>query len=103
LISVIKNNPNKNLIISMSIKQEFRQQKRRKRKRDPKIYVNSNEGSLRELKRCFKVFLYFLSIGIPYYKKEHVDEVKMIKSSDSKAIPNKNSQPDNVRPYSRKP
>jgi hypothetical protein len=50
-----------------------------KRKRDPKIHVNSNEGSLKELKRCFKVFLCFLSIGIRYYKEGHVDEVKIIK------------------------
>jgi hypothetical protein len=39
---------------------------------------------LKELKRCFKVFLCFLSIGIPYYKEGHVDEVKIINSSDSK-------------------
>jgi hypothetical protein len=32
LISVIENNPNKNLIVSMSIKQEFRQQKEEKEK-----------------------------------------------------------------------
>jgi hypothetical protein len=50
LISVIENNPNKNLIISMSIKQEFRQSKRRKGKRDPQIRVNRNEGSLKEFK-----------------------------------------------------
>jgi hypothetical protein len=50
LISVIENNPNKNLIFSMSSKQEFRQSKRRKRKRDPQIRVNSNEGSLKEFK-----------------------------------------------------
>jgi hypothetical protein len=68
LISVIENNPNKNLIISMSIKQEFRQSKRRKGKRDPQIYVNPNEGSLKEFQGCFRGFLlYFLSIGIPYY------------------------------------
>jgi hypothetical protein len=48
LISMIENNPNKNLIISMSIKQEFRQQKEEKEKRDPKIRVNTNEGSLKE-------------------------------------------------------
>jgi hypothetical protein len=35
LILVIENNPNKNLIVSMSIKQEFRQPKRRKGKRPP--------------------------------------------------------------------
>jgi hypothetical protein len=67
MISVIENNSNKNLIVSMSIKQELRQPKRRKGKRDPQIRVNSNEWSLKELKRCFKVFLYFLSIAIPYY------------------------------------
>jgi hypothetical protein len=37
LILVIENNPNKNLIVSMSIKQEFRQSKRRKGKGDPKF------------------------------------------------------------------
>jgi hypothetical protein len=47
---MIENNLNKNLIISMSIKQEFRQPKRRKGKRDPQIHVNSNEGSLKEFK-----------------------------------------------------
>jgi hypothetical protein len=33
------------------------------------------------------VFLCFLSIGIPYYKEGCVDEVKIIKSSDSKFFP----------------
>jgi hypothetical protein len=47
---MIENNLNKNLIISMSIKQEFRQLKRRKGKRDPQIHVNSNEWSLKEFK-----------------------------------------------------
>jgi hypothetical protein len=87
LISVIENNPNKNLIISMSLKQEFRQSKRRKGKKRPQIRVNLNEGSLKEFKRCFKVFLCFLSIGIPYYKEGRVDEVKIIKSSNSKSFP----------------
>jgi hypothetical protein len=32
------------------------------------------------------VFMFF-SIGILYYKKGHVDEVKIIKSSDSKSFP----------------
>jgi hypothetical protein len=73
---VIENNPNKNLIISMSIKQEFRQPKKKKRKRDQKVCVNSNEGSLKELKRCFYVFF---SIGIPYYKEGCADKVKIIK------------------------
>jgi hypothetical protein len=86
-ISVIENNPNKNLIISMSFKQEFRQSKRRKGKIDPQIHVNSNEGSLKEFKQCFKVFLCFLSIGIPYYKERCVDEEKIINSSDSKSFP----------------
>jgi hypothetical protein len=85
---VRENNTNKNLIISMSIKQKFRQPKKKKRKRDPKIHVNSNEGSLKELKRCFKVFLCCLSIEIPYYKEGHVDEVKIIKSSDFKSLSN---------------
>jgi hypothetical protein len=60
LISVIENNSNKNVIVSMSIKQEFRQPKRRKGKRDPQIHVNSNEGSLKELERWFKIFFMFL-------------------------------------------
>jgi hypothetical protein len=46
---VIENNPNKNLIISMSIKKKFRYLERR-RKRDPPILVNSNEGSFIEEK-----------------------------------------------------
>jgi hypothetical protein len=33
------------------------------------------------------VFLYFLGIRIPYYKDGRVDEVKIIKSSDSKSFP----------------
>jgi hypothetical protein len=65
---------------------------------------------LKELKRCFKVFLYFLSIGIPYYKEGHVDEVKITKSSDSKSFP-KLSQTETpsqtlsgpIHPYLRKP
>jgi hypothetical protein len=85
---VIENNPNKNLIVSMSIKQEFTQQKKKKRKRDPKIHVNSNEGSLKELKHYFKVFLCFLSIEIPYYKEQRVDKIKIIKSSDFKSLSN---------------
>jgi hypothetical protein len=43
---VIENNLNKDLIISMSIKQDLGNPKRRKGKRDtPPILVNSNEGS----------------------------------------------------------
>jgi hypothetical protein len=34
---VIENNPNKNLIVSMSIKQEYKQPKRRKGKETPKF------------------------------------------------------------------
>jgi hypothetical protein len=49
LISVIQNNPNKNLIISMSINWNLGK-KRRKGKRDPQICVNPNEGSLKEFK-----------------------------------------------------
>jgi hypothetical protein len=60
----------------------------KKRKRDPKIRVNSNKGSLKELKWCFEVFLCFLSIGIPYYKEGHMDAVKIIKSSDFKTLSN---------------
>jgi hypothetical protein len=57
-------------------------------KSDPQIHVNSNEGSLKEFKQCFKVFLCFLSIGISYYKEGCVDNVKIIKLSDSKSFPN---------------
>jgi hypothetical protein len=35
----------------------------------------------------FQSALCFLSIGIPYYKEGLVDEVKIIKSSDSKSFP----------------
>jgi hypothetical protein len=55
---VIENNTNKNIIISMSIKQEFRQPKRRKGKRDPKIHVDSNEGSSKEFKGILMKFFY---------------------------------------------
>jgi hypothetical protein len=49
---VIKNNPNKNVIISMSIKQGFRYPKKRKGKETPPpILVNSNEGSFIREKR----------------------------------------------------
>jgi hypothetical protein len=44
LISVIENNPNKNIIILMSIKQEFRQQKRRKGKETPKFVSIQMKG-----------------------------------------------------------
>jgi hypothetical protein len=33
------------------------------------------------------MFLCFLSIGIPYYKEGHVNEVKIIKSTDFKSFP----------------
>jgi hypothetical protein len=58
---VIENNPNKNLIISMSIKREFRQSKRRKGKRDPQICVNPNEGSLKEFQGRFNEVLFYIS------------------------------------------
>jgi hypothetical protein len=32
-------------------------------------------------------YIYIFSIGIPYYKEGCVDEVKIIKSSDSKSFP----------------
>jgi hypothetical protein len=44
LISVIENNTNKNLIISMSIKQEFIQPKRRKGKHTPKFMSIQMKG-----------------------------------------------------------
>jgi hypothetical protein len=55
------------------------------------------------------VFLYFLSIGILYYKEGHMDEVKIIKSIDLNLFPTIHKQkllagqPDNVRPSPRKP
>jgi hypothetical protein len=67
LISVTEDNPNKDLIVSMSINQKFRKPKREKRKRDPPpILINSNEGSTKEVKQCYKSFLCFLSLGTPY-------------------------------------
>jgi hypothetical protein len=51
---VIENNPNKNIIISMSIKKGFRYPKTRKGKENPlppPILINSIEGSLKELKQ----------------------------------------------------
>jgi hypothetical protein len=56
LISVIENNPNKNLIISMSIKQEFRQQKEEKEKETPKFVSIQMKGlwrSSRVFQRSF--------------------------------------------------
>jgi hypothetical protein len=44
LISVIENNPNKNIIVSMSIKQEFRQQKEEKEKETPKFVSIQMKG-----------------------------------------------------------
>jgi hypothetical protein len=53
----------------MNIKQKLGEPKRRKGKETPPppILVYSIEESLKELNRCYKVFLYFLSIGTPYY------------------------------------
>jgi hypothetical protein len=44
LILVIENNPYKNLIISMSIKQEFRQQKEEKENETPKFISIQMKG-----------------------------------------------------------
>jgi hypothetical protein len=41
---VIENNPNKNLIVSMSIKQEFRQQKEEKENETPKFVPIQMKG-----------------------------------------------------------
>jgi hypothetical protein len=60
LILMIENNPNKNLIISMSIKQGFRYPKRRKGKRIRPILTYSNEGSMKELKRVSSHLFIFL-------------------------------------------
>jgi hypothetical protein len=43
-ISVIENNPNKNLIVSMSIKQEYRQHKGGKEKETPKFISIQMKG-----------------------------------------------------------
>jgi hypothetical protein len=67
LISMIENNPNKSLIVSMSIKKGFRYLKKEKRKKRPLILIYSNEWSLKELKRVFKSSFIFLSIETPYY------------------------------------
>jgi hypothetical protein len=66
LISVIENNINKNLIVSMSIEQRFRYQKGKKEKR-PLILIYSNERFLKELKCVSSHLLYFLSIETLYY------------------------------------
>jgi hypothetical protein len=63
LILVIRNNPNRNLIVSMSIKQGFGYPKRRKGKGDPPILIYSNEWSLKELKRVSS----HLSIILEYW------------------------------------
>jgi hypothetical protein len=44
LISMFENNPNKNLIVSMSIKQEFRQRKQEKKKETPKFMSIQMKG-----------------------------------------------------------
>jgi hypothetical protein len=44
LILVIKNKPNKNLIVSMNIKQEFRQQKEEKEKETTKFVSIQMKG-----------------------------------------------------------
>ncbi len=44
LILVIESNTNKNLIVSMSIKQEFRQQKEEKEKETPKFVSIQMKG-----------------------------------------------------------
>jgi hypothetical protein len=56
---VIKNNQNKNLIVSMSIKQGFRYQKGEKEKETPPILIYLNEWSLKELKHVSSHLLYF--------------------------------------------
>jgi hypothetical protein len=65
LILVIENNPNKNLIISMNIKQEFWQPKRRKGKDTPKIvsiqmksFWRSSSGVL----KCLYIFEYMNTV-----------------------------------------
>jgi hypothetical protein len=58
---VIENNPNKNVIISMSMKQGFRYPKKRRKRDPPPILVNSNEGSFigekssNNATRCFYI------------------------------------------------
>jgi hypothetical protein len=67
---VIKNNTNKDLIVSMSIKQGFMYPKRRKEKETPQFVLIIIEESLleeEELKRVLNIFFYLLSIGTSYY------------------------------------
>jgi hypothetical protein len=68
---VIENKPNKDLIISMNIKQVLGN-KNKKRKGDPPLQfvVITIGGSLleeEELKHVSDLFVYLLSIGTPYY------------------------------------
>jgi hypothetical protein len=63
LISVIENNPNKNIIVLMSIKQKFRQSKRRKGKKNPTFMLIQMKG----LGRSFKgVSMKFCFIFLEY-------------------------------------
>jgi hypothetical protein len=69
---VIENNSNKDIIILMSIRQGFRQPKRRKEKESllPQFVLIAIEGSLleeKELKHVPNVFFYLLSIETLYY------------------------------------
>jgi hypothetical protein len=67
---VIKNNTNKDLIVSMSIKQGFMYPKRRKEKETLQFVLIIIEESLleeEELKRVLNTFFYLLSIGTSYY------------------------------------
>jgi hypothetical protein len=69
---VIKNNPNKNLIVSMSIKQGFKYPKRREEKETPppQFVVITFYMSLfgeEELKHIPDLLIHLLSIGTPYY------------------------------------
>jgi hypothetical protein len=53
LISVIENNPNKNLIVSMSIKQKFSQFKKKKRKKRPPNLCQSKWRLFEGVSRVF--------------------------------------------------
>jgi hypothetical protein len=61
LISVIENNPNKNLIVSMSIKQELRQQKEEKEKETPPNSCQSKWRVFKGVQGYFNEVFFYIS------------------------------------------
>jgi hypothetical protein len=49
-------------------------------------FINSNEGSLKELKRCYKMILWFLNIGTRTIKRGAMAKVKIVESSNLQAF-----------------